>query len=32
MKYYWLILSDTDRFDYAHNYLSTEGAILEGFK
>ena len=32
MKYYWLIFSDTDRFDYAHNYLSTEGAILEGFR
>jgi mannosyl-oligosaccharide alpha-1,2-mannosidase len=32
MKYYWLIFSDTDRFDYRTNYLSTEGAILQGFK
>ena len=32
MKYYWLLFSDTDRFDYRDNYLSTEGAILRGFK
>jgi mannosyl-oligosaccharide alpha-1,2-mannosidase len=32
MKYYWLIFSDTDRFDYRTNYLSTEGAILQGFR
>ncbi len=32
MKYYWLIFSDTDRFDYHTNYLSTEGAILQGFR
>ncbi|GDY32399.1 glycoside hydrolase family 47 protein [Gandjariella thermophila] len=29
-KYYWLIFSDTDRFDYANNFLSTEGKILLG--
>ena len=32
MKYYWLIFSDTPRFDYADNYLSTEGNVLKGFK
>ena len=31
MKYYWLIFSDTPRFDYARNYLSTEGDVLLGF-
>ena len=31
MKYYWLIFSDTPRFDYARNYLSTEGNVLLGF-
>src|ERR1043166_2168481 len=32
MKYYWLLFSDTDRFDYSTNYLSTEGNILVGLK
>ena len=31
MKYYWLMFSDTPRFDYANNYLSTEGNVLLGF-
>jgi mannosyl-oligosaccharide alpha-1,2-mannosidase len=29
-KYYWLIFSDTNRFDYANHFLSTEGKILLG--
>ena len=32
MKYYWLLFSNSDRFDYKTNYLSTEGNILVGFK
>ena len=32
MKYYYLIFSDTPRFDYRTNYLSTEGKVLLGFK
>jgi len=32
MKYYYLLFSDTPRFDYARNYLSTEGNVLLGFK
>jgi mannosyl-oligosaccharide alpha-1,2-mannosidase len=32
MKYYWLLFSNTDRFDYKTNYLSTEGNILVGLK
>jgi mannosyl-oligosaccharide alpha-1,2-mannosidase len=32
MKYYYLLFSDTPRFDYRDNYLSTEGAVLQGFK
>ena len=32
MKYYWLIFSDTKRFDYRDNYLSTEGNVLRGFR
>jgi mannosyl-oligosaccharide alpha-1,2-mannosidase len=32
MKYYWLLFSNTDRFDYKTNYLSTEGNILAGLK
>jgi mannosyl-oligosaccharide alpha-1,2-mannosidase len=31
MKYYYLLFSDTPRFDYRHNYLSTEGNVLSGF-
>ncbi len=31
MKYYWLIFSNTPRFNYRRNYLSTEGNILLGF-
>jgi mannosyl-oligosaccharide alpha-1,2-mannosidase len=30
MKYYYLLFSDTPRFDYARNYLSTEGNVLRG--
>lgn len=32
MKYYWLLFSNTGRFDYKTNYLSTEGNILLGLK
>ena len=32
MKYYWLVFSDTPRFDYRRNYLSTEGNILRGLR
>jgi mannosyl-oligosaccharide alpha-1,2-mannosidase len=32
MKYYYLIFSDTPRFDYRQNYLSTEGNVLRGFR
>jgi len=32
MKYYWLLFSNTDRFDYKTNYLSTEGNIFVGLK
>ncbi|WP_242146176.1 glycoside hydrolase family 47 protein [Sphingomonas sp. BAUL-RG-20F-R05-02] len=32
MKYYYLLFSDTPRFDYANNYLSTEGNVLLGFR
>ncbi|HEX3664016.1 MAG TPA: glycoside hydrolase family 47 protein [Rhizomicrobium sp.] len=32
MKYYWLLFSDTLRFDYRNNYLSTEGKVLVGLK
>ncbi|SEL61314.1 mannosyl-oligosaccharide alpha-1,2-mannosidase [Sphingomonas palmae] len=32
MKYYYLLFSDTPRFDYRDNYLSTEGNVLKGFR
>ncbi len=32
MKYYWLLFSDTKRFDYRRNYLSTEGNVLRGLR
>jgi mannosyl-oligosaccharide alpha-1,2-mannosidase len=32
MKYYWLLFSNTPRFDTTTNYLSTEGNILLGLK
>jgi mannosyl-oligosaccharide alpha-1,2-mannosidase len=32
MKYYYLIFSDTSRFDYRSNYLSTEGNVFRGFR
>jgi len=32
MKYYWLMFSDTKRFDYARNCLTTEGNVLLGFR
>lgn len=30
MKYWYLMFSNTSRFDYHDNYLSTEGAVLRG--
>ncbi len=32
MKYYYLIFSDTPRFDYRNNYISTEGKVLRGLR
>ena len=32
MKYYWLLFSDTPRFDYRNHYLSTEGKVLLGLR
>lgn len=32
MKYYYLLFSDTARFDYKRNYLTTEGNVLLGFR
>jgi mannosyl-oligosaccharide alpha-1,2-mannosidase len=32
MKYYYLIFSDTPRFDYRNNYLTTEGKVLRGLR
>jgi mannosyl-oligosaccharide alpha-1,2-mannosidase len=32
MKYYWLLFSDTPRFNYRNNYLSTEGKVLLGLR
>jgi len=32
MKYYWLLFSDSPRFDYQNNYLSTEGKVLVGLR
>jgi len=32
MKYYYLLFSGTDRFNYKRNYLSTEGKILDGLR
>ena len=32
MKYYWLLFSDTPRFDYRRNYLTTEGNVLLGLR
>ncbi|HEX3942741.1 MAG TPA: glycoside hydrolase family 47 protein [Rhizomicrobium sp.] len=32
MKYYWLLFSNTDRFDYRANYLSTEGNVFAGLR
>jgi mannosyl-oligosaccharide alpha-1,2-mannosidase len=32
MKYYYLLFSNTPRFDYTNNYLSTEGKVLVGLK
>lgn len=30
MKYYWLLFSDTDRFDYEDNCLTTEANLVRG--
>jgi hypothetical protein len=30
MKYWYLMFADTPRFDYANNYLSTEGNVFKG--
>ena len=32
MKYYYLIFSDTPRFDYRRNYFTTEGKVLRGLR
>jgi mannosyl-oligosaccharide alpha-1,2-mannosidase len=32
MKYLYLLFADAPRFDYQHNYLSTEGKILRGLR
>jgi mannosyl-oligosaccharide alpha-1,2-mannosidase len=32
MKYYYLLFSDTKRFNYKDNYLSTEGNVFRGFR
>jgi len=32
MKYYYLLFSDTPRFDYQRNYLTTEGNVLLGLR
>ena len=32
MKYYYLLFSDTPRFDYARNVITTEGNVLLGFR
>ena len=32
MKYYWLLFSNTDRFDYRASYLSTEGNVFAGLR
>ncbi|WP_344131001.1 glycoside hydrolase family 47 protein [Saccharopolyspora halophila] len=32
MKYYWLLFSDSPRFDYRDNYLTTEANLLRGAK
>jgi hypothetical protein len=32
MKYWWLMFSDTPRFDYRNNYLSTEGNVFRGLR
>ena len=32
MKYYYLLFSDTPRFNYSKNYLTTEGNVLLGFR
>jgi len=32
MKYFYLLFSNTPRFDYRHNYLSTEGKVLVGLR
>lgn len=32
MKYYYLLFSNTPRFDYHDNYLTTEGKVLKGLR
>jgi hypothetical protein len=32
MKYWYLMFADTSRFDYADNYLSTEGNVFRGLR
>jgi mannosyl-oligosaccharide alpha-1,2-mannosidase len=32
MKYFYLLFSNTPRFDYHHNYLTTEGKVLVGLR
>jgi len=31
-KYYWLLFSNTERFDYERNLLTTEGKVLRGLR
>jgi mannosyl-oligosaccharide alpha-1,2-mannosidase len=32
MKYYYLMFANSPRFDYRHNYLTTEGNVLRGLR
>jgi hypothetical protein len=32
MKYYYLMFAHSPRFDYRHNYLTTEGNVLRGLR
>jgi mannosyl-oligosaccharide alpha-1,2-mannosidase len=32
MKYWYLMFANTDRFNYRHNYLSTEGNVFRGLR
>jgi mannosyl-oligosaccharide alpha-1,2-mannosidase len=32
MKHFYILFSNTPRFDYQHNYLTTEGKVLVGLR